>query len=296
MLIPAGNMISPRTSWVLYWLLNLIQLQLSSLLPTYFLLLLNMSGIQFVHYVVGAIDSSHCEEKFIPAPEVEVRLPRPQNSWILFRAQKLRDFKHSDPSFRAPQGVISKVVADLWRNASPETKRVYSELAEQKRVEHATMYPAYKFKARPKGVQAKGKTVNLQLPQPLLTNTNLSPPNETYRNTEWLPSDASTTSSASPQSSIFDPSIWTRTAASSFIETSRYNDDVHSSIFSVDHPSLASPSYMSYSEPPPRLGWGFEEPSEVYAYAHLQNVPQHARDVTYFPQHPARYYGDHEEL
>lgn len=82
---------------------------------------------------------------------------------ILFRAQKLRDFKVSDPDFRAPQGIISKVsphcpvlpccrpfdlflcrkvVADLWRNASPETKRIYGDLAEQCRVEHTKKYPS----------------------------------------------------------------------------------------------------------------------------------------------------------
>lgn len=102
-----------------------------------------MCHLHFVHYIAEEECSSQPPRpsrsthlKVVPSlqkeSEVPLRAPRPMNSWlvtfslsiythrthqltllivsrILFRAQKLREFKVSDPDFRAPQGIISKV-------------------------------------------------------------------------------------------------------------------------------------------------------------------------------------------
>lgn len=109
-----------------------------------------MADLHFVHY---ASDSSSPRGYSETKQPVNTRVPRPMNSWILFRAQTLRDFQESDPDFRAPQGVISKLVSDLWKSAHPKTRQEYEDLAKRGRIEHAKKYPNYRFKFREKSLK-----------------------------------------------------------------------------------------------------------------------------------------------
>ncbi|KAJ4463577.1 mating-type protein MAT1-2, partial [Lentinula edodes] len=74
------------------------------------------------------------------------RIPRPPNSWILFRADMLRD-----PDFRAQypnahQHVISKALSVLWRNASKEVKEEYERRAEGAKLKHMILHPDYVYR------------------------------------------------------------------------------------------------------------------------------------------------------
>lgn len=122
-----------------------------------------MNSLHFVHYSAGQPSQTKtyyidrkpytisADGELLP----EEKTPRPSNAWIIFRSHSLRDFKAADPNFRAPQGIISKMIADLWKTATPETKATYNDLARQCKIEHATKYPEYKLKPRPKKAMKK---------------------------------------------------------------------------------------------------------------------------------------------
>ncbi|KAJ3810337.1 high mobility group box domain-containing protein, partial [Lentinula aff. lateritia] len=71
--------------------------------------------------------------------------PRPPNSWILFRADMLRnpDFRANYPN--AHQHVISKAISVLWRNASKEVKEEYESRAERAKLHHLVLHPNYVY-------------------------------------------------------------------------------------------------------------------------------------------------------
>jgi len=70
-----------------------------------------------------------------------VHVPRPPNAWILYRSRKLADLKNDPAIAGRLQADISKMVGQLWRNESPETKAQYEQLAEEKKLEHLRLHP-----------------------------------------------------------------------------------------------------------------------------------------------------------
>ncbi|KAG9093304.1 hypothetical protein FS749_014641 [Ceratobasidium sp. UAMH 11750] len=72
--------------------------------------------------------------------------PRPPNAWILYRSDKLRELAAvQPPGPRKPQAEISKIISQMWSAEGPETKGHYEARAEEKKAEHAALYPDYKF-------------------------------------------------------------------------------------------------------------------------------------------------------
>ncbi|KAH7335942.1 high mobility group box domain-containing protein, partial [Rhizoctonia solani] len=72
--------------------------------------------------------------------------PRPPNAWILYRSDKLKELAtNQPPGPRKPQAEISKIISQLWQSEGPETKGMYEARAEEKKAEHAALYPDYKF-------------------------------------------------------------------------------------------------------------------------------------------------------
>lgn len=80
----------------------------------------------------------------------EPRIPRPMNSWLFFRTEKVKELKASEEHGGSTQAVLSKVVSEMWKQETPQTKRAYALQAEQSRVEHELRYPLYKLQRRPK--------------------------------------------------------------------------------------------------------------------------------------------------
>ncbi|CAE7218112.1 unnamed protein product [Rhizoctonia solani] len=72
--------------------------------------------------------------------------PRPPNAWILYRSDKLKELATSQaPGPRKPQAEISKIISQMWQAEGPDTKGRYEARAEEKKAEHAALYPDYKF-------------------------------------------------------------------------------------------------------------------------------------------------------
>ncbi|KAI9144158.1 hypothetical protein BKA69DRAFT_916630 [Paraphysoderma sedebokerense] len=94
------------------------------------------------------------------------RPPRPPNSYILFRKDK-------QPEVLAKYGGIannevSKIVGEMWRNASFEEKEKYNKLSKAVKEAHAKMYPDYKYQPR-KTKKKKGNMMFDGMPgQPIM--------------------------------------------------------------------------------------------------------------------------------
>ncbi|GAA5836610.1 hypothetical protein JCM3766R1_006969 [Sporobolomyces carnicolor] len=83
------------------------------------------------------------------------RPPRPMNAWLLFRNAQVKQLQNENPTERKAQGQLSKIIAELWKAASPETKQKYESLAQEKKLEHARLYPDYRYTPRDKPAKAK---------------------------------------------------------------------------------------------------------------------------------------------
>ncbi|GAA5892585.1 hypothetical protein JCM8208_005856 [Rhodotorula glutinis] len=73
------------------------------------------------------------------------RPPRPMNAWLLFRTAQLRQMQEDNPGLRKSQGELSKLISEMWKSVSPEVKQGYEDLARQRKVEHARIYPDYRY-------------------------------------------------------------------------------------------------------------------------------------------------------
>ncbi|KNZ59581.1 hypothetical protein VP01_16g7 [Puccinia sorghi] len=77
------------------------------------------------------------------AKKKEEKLPRPPNSWILYRSDKIVEMKSQHNGLA--QCLLSKEIAAKWHSESPEVKNNYEKKAELIKAEHAIKYPDYKY-------------------------------------------------------------------------------------------------------------------------------------------------------
>ena len=80
-----------------------------------------------------------------------VNIPRPRNSWILYRSDILttRNEEAVATGKRLKrQASLSQDIAACWRGESPDVWEYYGYLAQIEKIEHKALYPDYKF--RPK--------------------------------------------------------------------------------------------------------------------------------------------------
>jgi hypothetical protein len=73
-------------------------------------------------------------------------IPRPRNSWILYRQDRTRDLRAHDPSLTASE--ISRIVSSLWKDELPHVKTYYTELAATEAQAHRDNHPDYRYRAR----------------------------------------------------------------------------------------------------------------------------------------------------
>jgi hypothetical protein len=79
----------------------------------------------------------------------KAHIPRPPNSWILYRTDTLRTLSIS-PSSRRKQSSISQEISEMWKSAPPELRAEYQEKAERAKEEHKRKYPDYAYRPRSK--------------------------------------------------------------------------------------------------------------------------------------------------
>lgn len=77
--------------------------------------------------------------------------PRPPNAWILYRSDKLRQLPPVEPGGpRRAQADVSRLIAQMWKSETEQTRTEYERRADAKKAEHAILYPNYRFQPQTK--------------------------------------------------------------------------------------------------------------------------------------------------
>ncbi|KAM7208976.1 HMG (high mobility group) box domain containing protein [Naviculisporaceae sp. PSN 640] len=74
------------------------------------------------------------------------RIPRPRNSFILYRQWMSKKLRTENPELTA--GSISQIVGSLWRRESRRMKAHFNLLARMEDERHRAKYPNYRYEAR----------------------------------------------------------------------------------------------------------------------------------------------------
>lgn len=78
------------------------------------------------------------------SPQITEKIPRPPNSWILFRKQKSKELHEANPGMSA--GEISTEASRQWKNLSDEDRGFFQEMAKEAAQQHKIQYPDYRYK------------------------------------------------------------------------------------------------------------------------------------------------------
>ncbi|RPD64511.1 hypothetical protein L226DRAFT_559647 [Lentinus tigrinus ALCF2SS1-7] len=81
--------------------------------------------------------------------EEEEHIPRPPNSWILFRKDCCDRAKLSGEGEGKPQKVLSKEYGAQWKKAPKAVRAYYDKKAKEALEEHKRKYPKYKYRPGP---------------------------------------------------------------------------------------------------------------------------------------------------
>ncbi|KAG6886256.1 hypothetical protein C0993_006666 [Termitomyces sp. T159_Od127] len=77
-------------------------------------------------------------------------IPRPPNSWILYRSDMVALLAPPPPGTTRSQADVSRIISAMWKTEKPEVKAEYERRAEVKKLEHAAMYPNYRYMPKSK--------------------------------------------------------------------------------------------------------------------------------------------------
>ncbi|KAJ7196126.1 high mobility group box domain-containing protein, partial [Mycena pura] len=73
-------------------------------------------------------------------------VPRPSNSWILFRSEYFQ--KHTKATQQNPKLGLDQEAAQVWNSMSEKDRRPYKELADKTKAEHEVRHPDYRYSPR----------------------------------------------------------------------------------------------------------------------------------------------------
>jgi len=93
-------------------------------------------------------------------------VPRPRNSFIIYRCEFTNKYLASGGSERASDTgntSLSGRAGEAWRNEKPEIIQYYKKLADEERARHRAAHPEYRF--RPKRKKSAGQTGGGRSPQ-----------------------------------------------------------------------------------------------------------------------------------
>ncbi|KAK4517655.1 uncharacterized protein ATC70_000995 [Mucor velutinosus] len=91
----------------------------------------------------SSFSASPLSESITRAPAQVEKIPRPLNSFMIFRLEKQKDIVEKCPG--ANHRDISKIISKWWKELSKTEKQWYIAEAEKRKIEHKAMYPDYKF-------------------------------------------------------------------------------------------------------------------------------------------------------
>ncbi|OAP58167.1 hypothetical protein AYL99_07257 [Fonsecaea erecta] len=92
--------------------------------------------------------STHSREHICLCP-ASPKIPRPRNSFILFRQHQQSSIIAQNPGIPNPE--VSKIIGEQWRGLSAEAKEEWNLLAEEEKTRHQRQYPGYRYHPRRSG-------------------------------------------------------------------------------------------------------------------------------------------------
>lgn len=104
-----------------------------------------VQGDQQVDLTRGVIVPVNVPVLVVSADEPE-HVPRPMNAFMLFRQQMQSSVREQQPQLNNCQ--VSKVVAQLWRNLTPEQRLTYHRQAAKLKEEHEARHPNWRYKPK----------------------------------------------------------------------------------------------------------------------------------------------------
>nr|CAG8573158.1 14259_t:CDS:2 [Entrophospora candida] len=84
---------------------------------------------------------------------VDIKIPRPQNAWVLFRKDYEAKQRLRFPEKALKMKNISTDAGEHWRNESMKVKRFFDILSKLAHEKHKSIYPAYKYTPKKKTVK-----------------------------------------------------------------------------------------------------------------------------------------------
>ncbi|KAG9254152.1 mating type protein [Emericellopsis atlantica] len=98
--------------------------------------------LQYLNLDAHDIEQVETENPVAAASEiVKPRIPRPPNSWILFRQAKAKELSVQMPGVTA--GELSTMIAKIWREMPAEEKECWQNKAREADQMHKQLYPNY---------------------------------------------------------------------------------------------------------------------------------------------------------
>ncbi|KAL2351990.1 high mobility group box domain-containing protein, partial [Cryomyces antarcticus] len=79
----------------------------------------------------------------------EPKIPRPRNSFMLYRQHNQARFIDKHPGIANPE--VSKILGELWKSEPASVKEKWKLLAEEEKLRHREKYPEYRYQPRRSG-------------------------------------------------------------------------------------------------------------------------------------------------
>ncbi|VUC36960.1 unnamed protein product [Clonostachys rosea] len=86
----------------------------------------------------------------------EPRIPRPPNSWILYRQAKSRELSGAAGRYAGmTASELSTVISQMWHQAPPDEREYWQERAREEERLHKQRYPDYKYTTKKSAANAQ---------------------------------------------------------------------------------------------------------------------------------------------
>ncbi|KAG5646273.1 hypothetical protein DXG03_003869 [Asterophora parasitica] len=87
----------------------------------------------------------------------EATIPRPPNSWILYRSAMVALLGPPPDGETRSQAEVSRMISRMWKTEAPAVRAEYEHRAEQRKIEHAAKYPNYRYTPKSKELKQELK-------------------------------------------------------------------------------------------------------------------------------------------
>ncbi|KAG6004703.1 hypothetical protein E4U21_000858 [Claviceps maximensis] len=110
-------------------------------------------GTLFFSCDVSNVKDSPAETSVVEPEDSVSHIPRPRNSWILYRQYKSRELRKDHSGITASE--LSTMISCLWKNETDEEKAFWQRMAQEEDRLHKEKYPGYKYTTKKNAEKAK---------------------------------------------------------------------------------------------------------------------------------------------